>query len=86
MTGGGGRDDCGVTGEGFPMTLIRWTLGALFIDQFFVNIHDGNYTSAGYSRLIHPYLGSASSPSVWQSVERFGAGPAARVPLRPAPP
>lgn len=64
-------------GEGFPMVLIRWTLGALFIDSFFVNLHDHNYTTAGYARLIHGYLGSASSPAAWQSVERFVADHAA---------
>ncbi len=66
-----------MVGEGLPMALIRWTLGALFIDSFFVNLHDHNYTQAGYARLIHHYISSASSPSVWQSVERFVADHAA---------
>jgi len=58
-------------GEGAAVVLVRWTLGALFIDEFFVNLHHRNYTQAGYVRLINHYISSAHSPAVWHSAERF---------------
>src|SRR4029079_7153619 len=58
-------------GEGAAVVLVRWTLGALFIDEFFVNLHHRNYTEAGYVRLINHYISSAHSPAVWHSAERF---------------
>lgn len=59
--------------EGAAVLLVRWTLGALFIDEFFVNLHDHNYTQAGYVRLINHYITTAHSPAVWHSAERFVA-------------
>lgn len=58
-------------GESVGIVLVRWTLAALFIDQFFVNLHDKNYTQPGYVRLISHYLNSARSPAAWQSLERM---------------
>ena len=57
--------------EGAAVVLVRWTLGALFIDEFFVNLHHRNYTQAGYVRLINHYINSAHSPAVWHSAEHF---------------
>jgi len=60
-----------VASESVSVIALRWTLGALFIDEFFVNLHDGNYTQAGYVRLIDHYLRTAHAPAFWHPAERF---------------
>jgi uncharacterized membrane protein YphA (DoxX/SURF4 family) len=52
-------------------------LGALFVSQFWSNVHDGNYTESGYRRLIERYLDTASAPGWWERVERAVADHAA---------
>ncbi len=60
------REDAGIG-------LVRAMLGALFLSQFWENLHDGNYTVRGYRRLVTGYADHASSPAAWQHVERFVA-------------
>ncbi len=62
--GGAGRESIG-------LSLIRVTVGALWVTQFFANIHDGHFTVAGYRRLVTGYVERADSPSWWKSFEGF---------------
>jgi uncharacterized membrane protein YphA (DoxX/SURF4 family) len=67
------------------MTLLRVTLGALFVWVFFENLGKGLYTADGYAGLINDYIGRGNAPAAWKAVMSFMASNAAVVaPLQAA--
>jgi uncharacterized membrane protein YphA (DoxX/SURF4 family) len=50
------------------LTLVRLTIGALFISVFFENLGKGLYTPAGYAGLIGYYLKASHAPAAWKAV------------------
>lgn len=65
------------TREDGSTTILRWLLAAVLLTAFWRNLHDHNYTAAGYARLIHHYQAQATAPDWWKSVEGFVAAHAA---------
>ncbi|QNI30610.1 DoxX family membrane protein [Alloacidobacterium dinghuense] len=61
------------------LTLIRVTIGAMFVWVFFENKGKGLYTPAGYAGLISYYIKSSHCPAVWKSVMALAASHAAMV-------
>jgi uncharacterized membrane protein YphA (DoxX/SURF4 family) len=59
------------------LTLIRVTIGAMFVWVFFENLGKGLYSPNGYAGLIHYYIEHGHSPSVWKAVMGFAANHAA---------
>jgi uncharacterized membrane protein YphA (DoxX/SURF4 family) len=59
------------------LTLLRVTLGALFLWVFFENWGKGLYTPSGYAGLINNYVRNGHAPAAWKSVMSFMAGNAA---------
>jgi len=60
-------------GARFGLTLIRLTIGTMFVWVFFENLHKGLYTPAGYAGLINFYIQKSASPAVWKSVMAIAA-------------
>ena len=68
------------TREGaLALTLLRLTLGALFVWVFFENYGKGLYTPTGYAGLIQVYITRGQAPDAWKSVMSFMAANASIV-------
>lgn len=50
------------------LTIVRLTIGAMFVWVFFENFGKGLYTPGGYSSLISYYIKNSHCPAVWKSV------------------
>ena len=61
------------------LTLLRVTLGLLFIWVFFENWGKGLYTPSGYAGLVNTYVREGNAPAAWKSVMTFVASQAAIV-------
>ena len=59
--------------QSVALTLIRVTLGALFLWVFFENYGKGLYTPSGYAGLIQSYITRGDAPDAWKSVMAFMA-------------
>jgi uncharacterized membrane protein YphA (DoxX/SURF4 family) len=59
------------------LTLVRLTIGVMFVWVFFENRGKGLYTPAGYAGLISYYIKSSHCPAVWKSVMALAASHAA---------
>lgn len=59
------------------LTLIRVTIGAMFVWVFFENLGKGLYTAAGYAGLIDYYIKNSHSPAIWKAVMAQAASHAA---------
>jgi uncharacterized membrane protein YphA (DoxX/SURF4 family) len=59
------------------LTVVRVTIGAMFVWVFFENLGKGLYTAWGYAHLINYYIEKSHSPAVWKGVMGFMAGHAA---------
>ncbi len=59
------------------LTLLRVTLGILFLWVFFENWGKGLYTPSGYAGLINTYVRDGHAPAAWKSVMSFMADNAA---------
>ena len=59
------------------LTLIRVTIGAMFVWVFFENLGKGLYTAAGYAGLISYYIKASHSPAAWKAVMGLAANHAA---------
>ena len=59
------------------LTLIRVTIGAMFVWVFFENLGKGLYTAAGYAGLINYYIKASHSPAAWKAVMGLAANHAA---------
>jgi uncharacterized membrane protein YphA (DoxX/SURF4 family) len=59
------------------LTLIRITIGAMFVWVFFENLGKGLYTAAGYAGLINYYIKASHSPTAWKAVMGLAANHAA---------
>jgi uncharacterized membrane protein YphA (DoxX/SURF4 family) len=59
------------------LTIVRLTIGTMFVWVFFENLGKGLYTPAGYSRLINFYIQHGHAPAVWKAVEAAAASHAA---------
>ncbi|HEU5451636.1 MAG TPA: DoxX family membrane protein, partial [Terriglobales bacterium] len=68
--GGRSRAACG-------LTVIRVTMGAMFVSVFFENLGKGLYRPAGYAQLIDFYLKQGHAPAAWKSVMALAASHAA---------
>ena len=55
------------------LTLLRLTLGALFVWVFIENRNKGLYTPGGYAGLINGYVRGGHAPTAWKSVMSFMA-------------
>lgn len=59
------------------LTVVRVTIGAMFISVFFENLRKGLYAPAGYAGLIHYYIDHSHSPAAWKAVMGLAASHAA---------
>jgi uncharacterized membrane protein YphA (DoxX/SURF4 family) len=59
------------------LTIVRVTIGAMFVSVFFENLGKGLYTPAGYAGLINYYIKSSHSPAAWKAVMGLAASHAA---------
>ena len=50
------------------LTLVRMTIGAMFVWVFFENLGKGGYTPAGYAGVINYYIKASHSPAAWKWV------------------
>jgi uncharacterized membrane protein YphA (DoxX/SURF4 family) len=55
------------------LTIMRLTLGALFVWVFFENLGKNLYTSDGYAGLINFYINESTAPKGWKGVMRVVA-------------
>jgi uncharacterized membrane protein YphA (DoxX/SURF4 family) len=55
------------------LTLMRLTIGTMFVWVFFENLGKGLYTATGYANLIHAYIVKGSAPAAWKSVMALAA-------------
>lgn len=59
------------------LTLVRLTIGAMFVWVFFENLGKGLYTASGYANLINYYIKASHSPAAWKAVMGLAASHAA---------
>jgi uncharacterized membrane protein YphA (DoxX/SURF4 family) len=59
------------------LTIVRVTVGAMFVWVFFENLGKGLYSPGGYAGLINYYIQHSHSPAVWKSVMGLAASHAA---------
>ncbi len=59
------------------LTIMRLTLGTLFVWVFFENLGKNLYTPDGYAGLINLYINDSTAPQAWKGVMRFVADNAA---------
>jgi uncharacterized membrane protein YphA (DoxX/SURF4 family) len=59
------------------LTIVRLTIGAMFVWVFFENLGKGLYTPAGYSGLINYYIQHDHAPAAWKAVMAAAASHAA---------
>jgi uncharacterized membrane protein YphA (DoxX/SURF4 family) len=50
------------------LSVVRMTIGAMFVWVFFENLGKGLYTAWGYANLINYYIKSSHSPAAWKAV------------------
>src|SRR5215468_969600 len=62
---------------GCGLTVVRVTIGAMFVSVFFENLGKGLYTAAGYAGLIQYYIEKGHSPAIWKAVMAQAASHAA---------
>jgi uncharacterized membrane protein YphA (DoxX/SURF4 family) len=63
----------------FGLSLVRLTIGALFVWVFFENLGKDLYQPANYAGLITNYIQNGSAPEIWKHVMAFMANHAAMV-------
>ena len=56
------------------LTMVRLTIGAMFVWVFFENLGKGLYTPAGYAGLINYYVAHGRAPAAWKGVMALAAG------------
>jgi len=61
------------------LTLVRMTIGAMFVWVFFENLGKGGYTPAGYAGVINYYIKASHSPAAWKWIMGLMASHAAMV-------
>ena len=61
----------------FALTIMRLTLGAMFVWVFFENRGKGLYTPGGYAGLINYYATAGTAPAFWKNIMQFMANHAA---------
>jgi uncharacterized membrane protein YphA (DoxX/SURF4 family) len=61
------------------LSIVRLTIGAMFVWVFFENLGKGLYTPAGYAGLINYYIKNSHSPAAWKAVMGLMASHAAMV-------
>ncbi len=59
------------------LTVVRVTIGAMFVSVFFENLRKGLYRPAGYTGLIHYYIEHGHAPAAWKAVMGLAASHAA---------
>jgi uncharacterized membrane protein YphA (DoxX/SURF4 family) len=59
------------------LTIVRLTIGAMFVWVFFENLGKGLYTPGGYSGLINYYIQHDHAPALWKAVMAAAASHAA---------
>lgn len=59
------------------LTIVRLTIGAMFVWVFFENLGKGLYTTAGYASLINYYIKASHSPAAWKAIMGLAASHAA---------
>jgi uncharacterized membrane protein YphA (DoxX/SURF4 family) len=59
------------------LTIVRLTVGAMFVSVFFENLGKGLYRPAGYAGLINYYIQQGHSPAAWKVVMGLAASHAA---------
>jgi len=55
----------------FALTIMRLTLGAMFVWVFFENRGKGLYTPGGYAGLINYYVTAGTAPAFWKNIMQF---------------
>jgi len=55
------------------LTLVRLTIGAMFVWVFFENIGKGLYTASGYANLINYYIKASHAPGAWKAIMGLAA-------------
>ena len=63
----------------FGLTLVRLTIGALFVWVFFENLGKDLYQPANYADLIRNYIQNGSAPDIWKHIMAFMANHASMV-------
>lgn len=66
--------------QGCGLTIVRVTIGAMFVSVFFENLGKGLYRPAGYADLIHFYINQGHAPAAWKAVMGLAASHAAMAP------
>lgn len=59
------------------LTIVRVTIGAMFVYVFFENLRKGLYSPAGYAGLIDYYIKQGHAPGAWKAVMAQAASHAA---------
>jgi len=59
------------------LTIVRVTIGVMFVWVFFENLGKGLYTPGGYAGLINYYIKASHSPAIWKAVMAQAASHAA---------
>jgi uncharacterized membrane protein YphA (DoxX/SURF4 family) len=62
---------------GYGLSIVRMTIGAMFVSVFFENLGKGLYRPAGYAGLIQYYIAKGHAPAVWKAVMGLAASHAA---------
>jgi uncharacterized membrane protein YphA (DoxX/SURF4 family) len=62
---------------GYGLTIVRLTIGAMFVWVFFENWGKGLYTASGYAGLINHYISQGHAPAAWKAVMGLAASHAA---------
>ncbi len=71
------QPDTQTTEGSSALTLLRLTLGALFVWVFFENWGKDLYSADGYAGLINFYVNESTAPAAWKRVMSFAASNAA---------
>ena len=74
---GGEQSEVANQRSGAGLTIVRVTVGAMFIWVFFENLGKGLYRPAGYAGLINYYIQHGHAPGAWKSVMGLAASHAA---------
>jgi uncharacterized membrane protein YphA (DoxX/SURF4 family) len=59
------------------LTIVRLTIGAMFVWVFFENLGKGLYTPSGYAGLINYYVQHDHAPAIWKAIMAAAASHAA---------
>src|SRR5271170_2584531 len=60
-------------GARIGLSLVRFTIGAMFVWVFFENLGKGLYTASGYAGLINYYIQHDHAPAIWKAVMGLAA-------------